>query len=179
MYIHLDTEALDALDPAEAYAAAVQAPQDAKAIASAYADAVAYRLAVRHGQISAASILGISQPTLSDRYRRHDRQLRRRVDEGAHYLDMTYPGWPDRADPDILDMSSATRDILDMAAIHPFEPGVEPTPAFFTFIETHGRERAVEHAFEVGPGETYDDLTRLWADLLRARQGQLHERRKG
>lgn len=71
MFFRIDTDALDALDPVEAYTAATQIPNQAKTAAAAYADAVAARLAAEHGHRGAARLLSISQPTLSARVDRH------------------------------------------------------------------------------------------------------------
>lgn len=70
-YLTLDTDALDALPPAEAYQAATQVHHQAKAIGAAYADQLASKLAAEHGQVRAAELLGIAQSTVAGRVTRH------------------------------------------------------------------------------------------------------------
>lgn len=70
-YIHLDTDALDALPPREAYQAATQIHDQAKALGAAYANRLASDLAAQHGQQTAADMLGIHQSTLAKRVTRH------------------------------------------------------------------------------------------------------------
>lgn len=71
MCVHLDTDALDALPPAEAYQAATQIHHQAKRLGAAYADRLAHDLAAQHGQHKAADMLGIAQSTLASRVTRH------------------------------------------------------------------------------------------------------------
>ena len=73
-YIHLDTDALDALPPREAYQAATKIHHQAKAAGAAYADRLASDLADQHGQQKAADILGIHQSTLAKRVSRHKKE---------------------------------------------------------------------------------------------------------
>lgn len=70
-YIHLDTDALDSLPPAEAYEAATQIHHQAKRLGAAYADRLAADLASTHGQQAAADMLHIHQSTLAKRVTRH------------------------------------------------------------------------------------------------------------
>lgn len=73
-YIHLDTDALDVLPPAEAYQAATQIHHQAKRLGAAYADRLAATLAAQHGQHKAAGMLGIAQSTLASRVTRHKKE---------------------------------------------------------------------------------------------------------
>lgn len=73
-YLRLDTDALDALPPAEAYQAATQIHHQAKRLGAAYADRLASTLAAEHGQQDAADMLGIHQSTLAKRVTRHKKE---------------------------------------------------------------------------------------------------------
>ena len=73
-YIHLDTDALDALPPASAYRAATEIHHQAKRLGAAYADRLAADLAAQHGQQQAADMLGIHQSTLAKRVSRHKKE---------------------------------------------------------------------------------------------------------
>lgn len=78
VYVRLDTDALDALGPVDAYEAATTvAINQAKEQVAAYADAIAYRLAVEHGHRGAARELGVSQRAVTDRVHRHRDRTKR------------------------------------------------------------------------------------------------------
>lgn len=73
-YIRLDTDALNALPPREAYQAATRIHGQAKALGAAYADRLATTLAAEHGQVRAAELLGIAQSTLASRVSRYKKE---------------------------------------------------------------------------------------------------------
>lgn len=73
-YLILNTDALDALSPADAYQAATQIHHQAKRMGAAYADQLAATLAAQYGQARAADMLGIAQSTLAGRVSRHKKE---------------------------------------------------------------------------------------------------------